>query len=102
MSNNKHSVTKSELISEIATKAGLSKTQIKDVFEILENIVADTVKSGDSITIPNLCKIYVHKRPATKAREMKSPFNGQLITVSAKPARKVVKVKAVKNLKEMI
>lgn len=102
MSNKKPAVTKSELVSEIASKSGISKSQVKDIFEILENIVADSIKSGASVTIPNLCKIYVHKKPASKAREMRSPATGQMIMVPAKPARKVVKVKAVKNLKEMI
>jgi nucleoid DNA-binding protein len=102
MSNKKPAVTKSELVSELAEKTNLTKNQIKDVFEALENTVADVIKSGASLTIPNLCKIYVHKKPASKAREMRSPATGQMIMVPAKPARKVVKVKAVKNLKEML
>jgi nucleoid DNA-binding protein len=95
-------VTKSELITAIANDTDLSKTQINLVFESLEKIVEKTLRSNKSITIPNLCKIYVHKKPASSARQMRSPATGEMITVSAKPARKVVKVKAIKNLKEMI
>lgn len=95
-------VTKSELITAIANDTDLSKTQINLVFDVLEKIVEKTLRSNKSITIPNLCKIYVHKKPASSARQMRSPATGEMITVSAKPARKVVKVKAIKNLKEMI
>lgn len=102
MSNKKPTVTKSELVSDIAAATSLSKTQINSVFTALEDIVANSVKSGKTVTIPNLCKIYVHKKPASNARVMKSPATGEMINVSAKPAHKVIKVKAIKNLKEMI
>lgn len=102
MSKNKPAITKSELISDLASKTSLHKNQIKDVFEALESIVEKYIKNGIPVVIPNLCKIYVHKRPASSARQMKSPATGEMISVSAKPARKVVKVKAVKNLKEML
>jgi nucleoid DNA-binding protein len=95
-------ITKSELISDISEDTKLTKAQVKSVFDSLEKSVLDAIKAKSSIVIPNLCKIYVHKRPASAARQMKSPFNGEMINVSAKPAHNVVKVKAVKNLKDMI
>lgn len=102
MSNKKTTITKSEMVSDIASQTGLSKSQINSVFEALADVVEKAVKDGSAITIPNLVKIYVHKRPATSARQMKSPLTGEMISVSAKPARKVVKTKPVKNLKEAI
>lgn len=95
-------ITKSELITTISNETDLSKTQINLVFDVLEKIVEKAIRSNKSVTIPNLCKIYVHKKAASSARQMKSPATGEMITVSAKPARKVVKVKAVKNLKDML
>lgn len=102
MSNKKPSITKSELVSEIVSKTGLTKSQINSVFEALTETVEKNIKSGNSVTIPNLVKIYVHKRKATSARQMKSPATGEMITVSAKPAHKVVKSKPVKFLKEVL
>ena len=101
-SKKKPTVTKSELVSEIAEDTGFTKVQVNSLFVSLEKSVANAVKSEESITIPSLCKIYVHKRPASKARDMRSPATGEMIKVPAKPARKVVKVKAIKNLKDMI
>jgi len=102
MSNKKPSVTKSELISDIVEGTGLTKTQVNLVFDTLTDIVEKAIKSGNNITIPNLVKIYVHKRKASSARQMKSPATGEMIMVSAKPAHKVVKTKPVKFLKEIL
>ena len=98
----KQNITKSELLNVLSDRTELSKQQINGLFEALEDVIAEAVKTEKTINIPNLCKIYVHKRPASKSREMKSPATGEMIIVPAKPAHKVVKVKAVKNLKEML
>jgi nucleoid DNA-binding protein len=95
-------ITKSELLSELSEHTGLSKSDLNKLFDTLEEIVHKHIKNNEGITIPNLCKIYVHKKAATTARQMKSPLTGAMIHIPAKPARKVVKVKAVKNLKDMI
>lgn len=102
MSNKKPAVTKSELVSDIVAKTGLTKAQVNSVFEALTDVVEKSMKSGNSVTIPNLVKIYVHKRKATSARQMKSPATGEMINVSAKPAHKVVKAKPIKYLKEVL
>lgn len=102
MSEKKTSVTKSELISDMASRTGLTKTQINLFFEALVDSVEKSVKAGHAVNIPNLVKIYVHKRKATASRQMKSPATGEMITVSAKPARKVIKTKPVKYLKEVL
>jgi nucleoid DNA-binding protein len=102
MSNKKPTVSKTELVNDIADKTNLSKSQIKEIFDVLVDVVESYIKSGNAVTIPNLVKIYVHKKKASAARQMKSPATGELIMVAAKPARKVVKVKPVKSLKELL
>jgi nucleoid DNA-binding protein len=44
----------------------------------------------------------VQRKPATKARKGINPFTGQETMFKAKPARNVVKVRALKNLKQMV
>ena len=46
-------------------------------------------------------RINVIQKPATKARMGVNPFTGQEQMFKAKPARRVVKVRPLKNLKEM-
>jgi nucleoid DNA-binding protein len=53
-------------------------------------------------TIPGLCKIVVQRKPATKERQGINPFTGEETTFKAKPARNVIKVRPLKNLKDMV
>jgi nucleoid DNA-binding protein len=46
------------------------------------------------------CKVI--RKPATKARKGINPFTGEPTTFKAKPARNVIKVRALKALKEMV
>jgi nucleoid DNA-binding protein len=47
-------------------------------------------------------KVKVITKPATKARKGVNPFTGAEMMFKAKPARKVVKVLALKALKDMV
>ncbi len=95
-------ITKAQLTSELSTKTGLTKAQVRDVFTALVEVVAGELKGGRPVTVPGLTKIAVQHKAATPARPGKSPFTGEAITIKAKPARKVVKVKAVKALKDLV
>lgn len=97
--------TKSEIFSTLAEDAGLTRKQVATVFDGLSSMIKKDLGSRGpgAFTVPGLMKITVQKKPATKARTMPNPFNpGEMMTVKAKPARKVVKVRPLKNLKEMV
>ncbi len=96
--------TKSEIISNIATLTDLAQKQVGLVITALHQIIEGHVKkSGPGVFImPGLLKVQVVTKPATKARKGINPFTGEETTFKAKPARKVVKVKALKGLKEMV
>jgi hypothetical protein len=55
-------------------------------------------------SLPGLLKMVVVKKPARKAKKgVPNPFRpGELMDVAAKPASKVVKVRALKALKDMV
>jgi hypothetical protein len=46
--------------------------------------------------------VAVVRKPATKARKGINPFTGQETLFKAKPARNVVKIRPLKNLKDMV
>ena len=95
--------TKSEILAHISGKADLTKKQVSAVFDELAVLIKKNVKKGGPgvFTIPGLMKIIVRTRPATAARKGINPFTGEMATFKAKPARRVVKVTALKGLKEM-
>ena len=94
--------TKAEIITQISDKAGLTKKDVTAVFDELSVIIKKSLKSASEFSMPGLMKVKVVKKPATKARLGKNPFTGQEITIKAKPARKAVKVTALKGLKDMV
>jgi nucleoid DNA-binding protein len=95
--------TKSEIYSGIAESTELSRKQVASVFEALADQVSKNVgKKGPGIfVIPGLAKITVITKPATKARKGINPFTKQEQVFKAKPARKVIKIRPLKALKDM-
>lgn len=100
----KEPLTKSQILAHVAEVAGLTKKQVSAVFEELSTMVEASVKSKGpgSFTLPGLLKINVVKKPAKKARKGINPFTGEETTFKAKPAHNVVKIRALKKLKEMV
>ena len=96
--------TKTEFYATLAEKTGLSKKQISSVFEAFHELHGKELgKKGPGIlTVPSLYKIKVVHKPATKARKAPNPFKpGELMDRPVKPAYNKVKVRALRNLKDM-
>ena len=96
--------TKSEIMASIAETTELSRKEVTSVFEALNGLIQDNLKARGpgTFSVPGLMKIRVNKKPATKARKGINPFTGEETMFKAKPARKVVKVLPLKNLKDMV
>jgi nucleoid DNA-binding protein len=96
--------TKSEILGTIAELTGLAQREIGGVIEALHSVIERHVKKGGPgiFVLPGLLKVQVIHKPATKARKGVNPFTGEEMMFKAKPARNVVKVKALKRLKEMV
>jgi nucleoid DNA-binding protein len=100
----KKAMTKSAIINEVVGKTNLTKKQVASVFDELAIIIERHIKqrSAGQFTLPGLLKIEVKRKPKTKARKGINPFTGEPMTIKAKPARNVVKVRPLKRLKDMI
>ena len=101
-SQKEKAMTKAQMVSELSSKTGLTKSQINDVFTSMLDLISEELKQNRPSSVPGLIKIAIHRKEATKARPGINPFTGESITIKAKPARNVVKVKALKGLKEMV
>src|SRR5947207_10255756 len=95
--------TKTEILTNIAASTELSRKQVAAVFDALAGQIKAAVgKKGPGIfAVPGLMKIMVIQKPATKARMGINPFTKQEQMFKAKPARKVIKVRPLKALKDM-
>jgi len=94
--------TKSEILTNIAKSTELSRTQVASVFDALsEQIKLGVGKKGPGVfVVPGLMKIMVIQKPATKAHLGINPFTKLEVMFKAKPARKVIKVRPLKALKD--
>lgn len=89
-------MNRSELISEIAKKANLTKKDAEKAISCFVEVVEETLKKGDSVQIPGFGKFAVSKRPLTTGR---NPKTGERMTI---PARNVPKFVTGKHLKESV
>ncbi len=95
-------MSKSQLIEQIATSNELAKKQVKGVMETLATIGYKELKKNGVFVVPGFAKFVVVKKPATKARQGTNPFTGEPMTFKAKPARKIVRARPVKVVKEAV
>ncbi len=98
--------TKTQILTNIAEATDLTK---KDVAAVLDALSAEIKKNlgtrgPGAFTIPGLVKVEKKKVPARKAKKgVPNPFKpGELMDVAAKPASTKVKVRPLKNLKDMV
>ncbi|RLS44015.1 MAG: DNA-binding protein [Planctomycetota bacterium] len=97
-------LSKSEIVTSLAESTSLVKKDVVAVLDGIEALIASSLgKKGPGVfALPGLLKIQVQVKKATPAKEGINPRTGEKITIKAKPARKVVKVRALKKLKEFI
>ena len=95
-------MTKSELISQIAERSELRKTEVKGVIEALAAVGYKELKKNGSFLVPGFAKFVVIKRPATKARKGINPFTKEPTVFKAKPARKIIRARPVKAANDAV
>ena len=97
--------TKGEIFSTIATTTGLSRKQVSQVFDCMRELIEkDLGKKGPGVfAVPGMMKLKAVHKSAEKATTRANPFKpGEMMTVKAKPARTVVKIRPLKSLKDAI
>ncbi len=94
--------TKRQIIVDLAEETGLDQKQIASIFEALGRKIEAHIKPRGSgeFTIPDAgIKVTRVLKPRTKARMGRNPGTGETIKIAAKPARKAIRLTALKSLK---
>lgn len=94
--------TKGEILTTIAEETELTRKQVGAVIESLTSMLKKDVSKVGTFVLPGILKATVVRKPATKARKGVNPFTGEEMMFKAKPARNVVKIRALKSLKEAV
>ncbi|WP_177419416.1 HU family DNA-binding protein [endosymbiont of Lamellibrachia barhami] len=97
--------TKTQIITAIAEDTGLTRKEVAAVFDSMSSLLTRHLQRRGSgeFTIPDTgVKVRRVVKPRTKARMGRNPATGESIKIAAKPVRKIVKLTALKALKERI
>ena len=89
-------MTKSELLGNLAAETGLKKKEVDNVLQALRSIIYKTLKKDYKIKLDGLGVFQLKDR---KARMARNPRTGEMVSV---PAKKVVKFRVLKDLKEAV
>jgi len=97
-------MSKSQFVSTLAEKSGLNKKQATLALDTINAMVAQQLgkRGPGEVLIPGLLKLNVVVKPATPKHEGIHPFTKEPMTYKAKAARKVIKVRPLKALKDAI
>jgi len=89
-------MTKAELVSAIADKAGLNKTQAREALDAFLNSVTDSLKSGNEVRLVGFGSFMPVDRPAGTAR---NPRTGAAVK---RPASKTARFRIGEGLKNAL
>ncbi len=94
--------TKSAIFGELAESVGVTRKQVAAIFDGMAGLIKKDLTKGPKIfTVPGLMKIKVVQKAAVPARKGINRFTGQEQMFKAKPARRVIRVRPLKALKDM-
>ena len=79
-------LTQTQLTSELADRAEITKAEAKRVLGAFEEIVLEELGNAQKVRIGGLVQLTVRVKPAQKARKGRNPATGEEITIAAKPA----------------
>lgn len=87
-------MNKKELIDAIAQESGVTKADIDRVLVAYENVIVNTLKKGEKVTLVGFGTYTVTER---KARIGRNPASGATINIPAKKQAKLLMGKSFKD-----
>jgi DNA-binding protein HU-beta len=89
-------MTKAATMSYLADKSGLAKKQVSGLMDELCTLAVKEAKKNGAFVLPGIGKVVLSNR---KARMGRNPQTGEPIKI---PAKRVVRIRAAKVLKDAI
>src|SRR5262249_48382538 len=96
--------SRSEVFGTIAQRVGIHRRDVAAAFHVMGSLIrADLSKSGSGVfKVPGLMRTPARGKRATQERQGINPFPKDRMTIKAKPARKVVRVRPLRALSAMV
>jgi hypothetical protein len=93
------------MVGKIAQETGLARKQVNAVFESLQGLAKTELGKkgpGEFTILPGMVKAKVRVKAAIKAGKWFNPFTKREEIRKAKPARRIVRLTALKGLKTVL
>ena len=95
--------SQSAVFGTIAQHVGIHRRDAVAVFHVMGSMIKADLSNGSGVfKVPGLMRVTVQRKPATKERQGINPFTKEPMTIKAKPARNVVRVRPLRALKAMV
>ncbi len=100
----KKPMNKTEVLAALSEATGLTKQQVGSLLDELGKLIGKNLGTDGpgSFALPGLLQIKVVRKPATAEHKGINPFTKEEMVVKAKPAKNVVKITALKGLKDLV
>src|SRR5262249_17356386 len=97
-------MSKSELVQKVMEQhpTEIARKDVKSVIETVAEIGYKELKKTGAFVVRGFAKFVVIKKPATKARKGINPFTKEPTIFKAKPARKIIRARPVKAVKDAV
>jgi DNA-binding protein HU-beta len=97
-------MSKTQFVTTMAEKSGLDKKQAQSALNTINTMVAQQLgkRGPGEVMVPGLIKFIVVDKPATSQHQGINPFTKEPMTFKAKAARKVIRVRPLKALKDAV
>lgn len=89
-------MTKSQIMSTLAEKSGMSKKDIQEFWDMFVALAYDETREAGQFTLPSIGKLVKQHR---KSRKGRNPATGEEITI---PAKTVCKFRVAKSAKDAV
>ena len=93
---------KSGVLNALASATGIPRQHVGKVVGAIAALAAVELARRGTFTVPGMAKMKVIKKAATKARQGINPFTKEPMLFKAKAARKLVKIRPLKALKDSL
>lgn len=93
---------KSGVLNAVSSATGIPRQHVGKVVGAIAALAAVELARRGTFTVPGMAKMKVIKKAATKARQGINPFTKQPMLFKAKAARKLVKIRPLKALKDSL
>jgi nucleoid DNA-binding protein len=97
-------MTKSQFVTTLAEKSGLNKKQATSALDTINAMVAQQLgkRGPGEVLIPGMLRLNIVNKPATRRHEGLNPFTKEPMIYKAKAARKVIRARPLKALKDAV